>query len=155
LGQTIDKLASRQISGNPIFSNRFVVEICEKVHVHYRNLRILMSKSDFVEMALGMRDALSRWEKQGRPEPKEGVHIELCRKDVASDPQGNDSIDINHNKNLYVVNDGKIFAEGAEFCDQTYIHLKIRDLRIELSLGEFNELAEAIALAKDGLNERV
>lgn len=110
-----------------------------------------MSRADFVEMALGMRDALARWEKMGKPGPREGVHIELCRKEVANDPQGNDTIDINHNKNLYVVNDGKIFAEGSEFCDQTYIHLKIRDLRIELSLGEFNELADAIAEAKENL----
>lgn len=153
MGLTIDKLSSRKVTGNPIFHNRFVVEICEKVHVHYRNLRLLLSLQDFLEVARGMRDSLSRWEAQGRPEPKQGTHIELCRKQVAQFPLSPDSLAINLNKNLYLENEGKIFAEGAELEEPRYIHFKIRDVRLELTLTEFKELSEAVLEAKGKLDE--
>lgn len=154
MGQTITKLSDKKLEGKSVFHNRFVIEVCEKIHVHYRNLRIILSIGDWVEMARGFKDALTRWEKLGNPEPKQGVHIELCRKEVAKEPLFDDSIAINLNKNLYVLNDGKIFAEGSELCDQNYIHLKIRDQRIELSLSEFKQLSEAVAEAKDFLWEK-
>ncbi len=154
MGQTLEKLSEKKIEGKAVFHNRFVVEICEKVHFHYRNLRIILSEKDWVELALGVRDALNRWEKLGKPEPKKGIHIELCRKTVASEPLFDDSIAINLNKNLYLENDGKIFAEGAEIEDKKYIHLKIRDQRFELSLEEFKQLSEAVVEAKDYLWEK-
>ncbi|MBX4189764.1 hypothetical protein KW791_00480 [Candidatus Parcubacteria bacterium] len=150
MGQTITRLADRKLEGKAVFNNRFVVEICEKVHVHYRNLRIILSLKDWISVAQGMADALKRWEKLGSPDPGDR-HIELCRKEVACDPIGSDDIAINLNRNLYLLNEGKIFAEGAELSDQTYIHLKVRDQRLELSLSEFNQLADAIIEAKDKL----
>ena len=154
MGKTLENLAKKEITGKSVFNNRFVVEVCEKMHVHYRNLRILMSLSDWLEMAKGIRDSLSRWENLGKPEPRSGTHIELCRKQVGSEPLEDSVIAINLNKNLYLENEGKIFAEGSELGDQTYIHLKVRDLRIELSLGEFKQLADAITEAKEILWEK-
>lgn len=151
MGQTIVQLANKNVSGKAVFNNRFVVEICEKVHVHYRNLRIIQSLSDWVEMARGMADSLKRWEKLGKPEPKEGIHFELCRKEVANEPLFDDSVAINLNRNLYPLHEGKIFAEGSEIQDQRYIHLKVRDLRLELSIDEFNQLSEAVLEAKEKL----
>jgi hypothetical protein len=151
MGQTIEKLAERKLEGKAVFNNRFVVEVCEKIHVHYRNLRIILSLKDWIEMAYGMKDALSRWEKMGKPETSAKTHIELCRKVVATEPISDDIIAINHNKNLYALHEGKIFAEGSELVDQTYVHLKIRDQRIELSLSEFNQLADAVKEAKETL----
>lgn len=152
MGQTIEALASRKVSGEPVFANRFVVEVCEKMHVHYRNLRLLLSLPDFLEVAKGMRDALSRWEAMGKPEPSQGTHIELCRKQVAQFPLSNDSLNVNLNKNLYAENEGKIFAEGAGLTDPRYIHLKIRDIRLELTLEEFRELVETVREAKESLD---
>lgn len=153
MGLTINKLSSRKVGEKAIFNNRFVVEICEKVHVHYRNLRLLLSLQDFLEIAKGIKDSLSRWEAQGRPEPREGIHIELCRKQVAKYPLASDSLAINLNKNLYLENEGKIFAEGAELEEPRYIHLKVRDVRLELTLSEFSELSEAVLEAKRKLDE--
>lgn len=152
MGLTIDKLSSRKVEAKAIFDKRFVVEICEKVHIHYRNLRLLLSLQDFLEIARGIKDSLSRWESQGRPEPQEGIHIELCRKQVAQYPLANDSIAINLNKNLYLENEGKIFAEGAELEEPRYIHLKVRDVRLELTLAEFSELSSAVIEAKEKLD---
>jgi len=150
VGQTIRELSTRKLEGKAVFNKRFVVEICEKVHVHYRNLRLILSLTDWIHMAGGMRDALARWQKLGRPEPG-NKHIELCRREVASDPINDDLIAINLNRNLYPLNEGKIFSEGAQIVDNHYIHMKIRDERIELSLGEFNRLAEAVLEAKEAL----
>lgn len=151
MGQTLEKLAHKELKDKCIFNNRFVVEICELMHVHYRNLRIILSLKDWISLASGFRDSLNRWEKLGKPEPQNGTHIELCRKQVAENPEFDNQISVNLNKNLYALHEGKIFAEGNELSDQNYIHLKIRDLRIELTLRDFNELADAIIEAKEKL----
>jgi len=153
MGYSINKLVRRELSNRAIFNNRFVVEIAEKVHVHYRNLRINFNLPDFLEFCRGCVKTLERWEALGQPEPKPGQHIELCRRKVATDAV-NDGFQVNLNKNLYNANKGKIYSEGAEFKDDTYIHLKIRDLRIELSTEEFMEVADAIAEAKGKLESR-
>ena len=150
MGHTTKKLARRDLSGRTIFNNRFVIEVCEKMHIHYRNLRITLDLSDFVEFTRGCVQALERWGKLNSPEPRKGQHIELCRKKVATEAH-NDGIQVNLNENLYNRNEGKIYSKGAEFKEEKYIHLKIRDLRLELSKAEFEELANAIIEAKEGL----
>lgn len=150
MGETIEKLSIKKLSKKPIFDKRFVVEICERVHTHYRNIRIVQSLDDFINMAEGFSQSLERWKKRGCPGTG-SRHIELCRKQVAV-TDFSDTVEINLNKNLYLENEGKIFAEGAEFKDATYIHLKLRDVRVELSLDDFNTIAEAIKEAQEKLN---
>ena len=152
MGHTIKNLSTKQVESKTIFNNRFVVEICECVHVHYRNLRIVLSLEDFLSMAQGMSDALTRWKKQACPQPSENIHLELCRKEVALGKVSEDEVKVNLNTNLYNKNEGRVFAEGANFNDPAYIHLKIRDLRVELSVDEFNQLADAIGEAKKVLS---
>lgn len=142
MGLTIEKLSTKPLEGKAIFNNRFVIEICERVHVHYRNVRITQTLDDFIEMANGFNAALERWKKRGCPGTGQGVHIELTRRKVAVVDEHKD-IQINLNKNLYKENEGSIFAEGADFHDERYIHLKIRDVRVELSEQEFKTLVEA------------
>src|SRR3989304_3876636 len=113
MGVSLIKLANRGISNKAIFDSRFVVEICEKVHLHYRNLRILLSLPDFLEVARGMIVAMERWQKLGQPEPEKGQHIELCRRKVANSSY-NEQIQVNLNQNLYNANKGMIYAEGAD-----------------------------------------
>jgi hypothetical protein len=149
MGHTLLPLANKKLNACAIFNNRFVVEIAETVHVHYRNLRINLSLTDWISMAQGMSDALKRWKDRGSPEPAQGTHIELCRKEVVKYPIDLDICKVNLNKNLYLQHDGKIFAEGAGLEDEQYIHLKIRDLRIELTKEDFKVLAEAVKEASD------
>lgn len=151
MGQTIRNLSTKELSGKPIFPNRLVVECCEKFHFHYKNLRLLLSASEWKEFAKGVSESFSRWQSLDSPEPKEGTHIELCRKQVTDNTDN--SIKINLNKNLYKDHDGRIFAEGADFKDQDYIHFKVRNIRLELSLLEFQQLAEAVIEAKGKLDE--
>jgi hypothetical protein len=147
MGHSLIKLTKKELPDKAIFNSRFVVEVCEKVHVHYRNLRILLSMVDFLELAKGLVVAMERWDKLGQPEPKKDQHIELCRRKVATEPY-NEGVQVNLNLNLYNDNKDKIYAEGAEFSDEKYIHVKWRDLRIECSIKEFEEFADAVAEAK-------
>jgi hypothetical protein len=150
MGQTLQQLSKKELTGKPIFSNRFVIEICEKVHTHYRNFRIVQSLDDFINMAEGFAHSLDRWKKRGCPGTG-SRHIELCRKNVAVTDHS-DSIEVNLNDNLYNKNEG-IYSEGADFAQPQYIHLKIRDVRIEMSIGEFNILTEALSEAKSRLED--
>jgi hypothetical protein len=150
MGRALIKLSNKEIGNRTIFNNRFVVEVCEKMHIHYRNLRIVQDWTDYLEMSKGFVDALDRWKKLGGPLPQPGRHIELCRKKVANEAI-NHGVQVNLNENLYAVNEGKVFAEGADLKDKLYIHLKIRDLRIEMDLREFGEFSDVIAEAKKRL----
>ena len=152
MGQTLRTLSAKPLKKSTVFNNRFVIELCEAVHVHYRNLRVLQSWSDFERMARGFVDALNRWEKRGKPEPMANNHIELCRHVVAQDSQ-EDMVRINLNKNLYQHHEGRIFAEGSGITDPEYIHVKIRELRLEMPIDEFETIADAFAEAKVRLNE--
>lgn len=150
MGHTVECLAKRKLESKPIFPNRFVVEICEKVHVHYRNMRIVQTLDDFINMAEGFASSLERWKKRGCPGTG-SRHIELCRKQVAV-TDFSDTVEINLNENLYKKNEGGIFAEGAEFKEEEkYIHVKIRDIRIEMSINEFKLVAETLKEAKERL----
>lgn len=142
MGQTIEQLATKPLGDKAIFNNRFVIEICERVHVHYRNIRHTHTLDEFITVCEGYIAAYERWKKRGCPGTGQGVHIELARKKIVV-VDDNNSININLNKNLYKENEGQIFAEGADFHEDEYIHLKIRDTRIELSVAEFKALTEA------------
>lgn len=151
MGHTLVPLANKPLKSKAIFSHRFVVEAVENFHIHYRNLRISLSKEDFIAICTGCVQAFERWSKRGCPEAPE-AHIELCRKNVVGNDTDADSIRINLNENLYNRNQGKIFAEGADFTEDRYIHLKIRDLRLEMSIEEFKELENAVKEASGRLD---
>jgi hypothetical protein len=124
-----------------------LIEVAEKFHIHYRNMRLLLSLDDFVEMSQGFIRGYDRWQKLCCPEAKEGQHIELCRRIVGRNTF-NEGVKINLNKNLYPQNEGRIFSEGADFSEDKYIHLKVRDVRIELSIADFRTLADAVKEAE-------
>ena len=149
MGQVLKILALREIPDKCIFSKRFVVELCEKVHFHYRNLRLNLSLRDWLEICQGLTASCQRWQKLGSPQEGD-KHIELCRRRVGNDIH-NDGIKISLNGNLYLKNKGKIYSEGSDFKEDKYIHLKIRDIRLEMPISEFKELANAIKEAEKGL----
>ncbi len=148
MGRTLVTLAKAKLSNKWIFKNRFVVEMCEKVHVHYRNIRLVQNMHDFISMAKGIEDSLNRWKKRGCPVARKDTHIELCRKNIINESDSQ-VLEINLNKNLYNAHKDQIFSEGAEFKEDKYIHLKIRDLRVELSIDDFKVFADAVIEAKE------
>jgi len=152
MGRTLEPLAKVSVGKKSIFNNRMVIELCEKAHIHYRNVRIVQSLDDFISTAEAFVSALDRWKKRGCPGTGVNQHIELCRKKIAISDES-DTFQVNLNENLYKKNDGGIFAEGAEFNeDDKYIHIKLRDIRLECSVSEFQKIAEAIKEAQEKLN---
>lgn len=152
MGRTIEKLAERKIGKKSIFDSRFVLELCERCHIHYRNLRIVQSLDDFISTAEAFVSALDRWKKRGCPGTGVNQHIELCRKKVAINDES-DTIQVNLNENLYKKNEGGIFSEGSEFLEEEkYLHIKLRDVRIECSVSEFRLVVEAFKEAEEKLN---
>lgn len=150
MGKTLESLSKKKLQGKCIFNNRFVIEICEKVHTHYRNIRIVQSLDDFINMAEGFSQSLERWKKRGCPGTG-NRHIELCRKQVAVS-DFSDTVEVNLNENLYKKNKGEIFEKGSEFLEEEkYIHVKIRDIRIEMSIDEFSLVAETFKEAQERL----
>lgn len=151
MGRTIECLSKRVIGKKSIFDSRFVLELCEKAHIHYRNIRIVQSLDDFISTAEAFVSALDRWKKRGCPGTGVNQHIELCRKKVAINDES-DTIQVNLNENLYKKNEGGIFSEGSEFLEEEkYLHIKIRDLRLEMSIPEFLLVAECFEEAKERL----
>lgn len=150
MGQTLENLSQRDLPSKAIFNNRFVVEICEQVHVHYRNLRINLSLPDWKALAEGFKSSLLRWVSRGEPQTKHGQHIELTRKKVAEGESGRRVL-INYNRNLYKANEGRIFSEGSDLKDDVYIHFKVGDLRLEFTIDEFLIIADAIKEAETKL----
>ena len=149
MGQVARHLSKQLLNIKPIFNSRMVVEVCESVHLHYRNLRINLSLSDWEQFSKGMIDAYERWKKLGEPKPGK-THIELCRKTVGLFPY-DDGIQVSLNHNLYNSNGNKIYSEGAGLHDESYIHVKLRDLRLEMTHDEFIKFSDAIAEARENL----
>lgn len=46
----IAQILKTQTVRTPPFNNRFVVELCENVHLHYRNVRLEFSKEEFFQI---------------------------------------------------------------------------------------------------------
>lgn len=150
MGHTLKQLSKRELPQTAIFDRRFVIEVCEKIHFHYRNIRLNLSLTDWIELCQGCIKAFDRWQKRGNPEPGK-KHIELCRRKVGTETY-NDGIQINFNKNLYNLHKNDIYSAGASLEDEEYVHVKIRDIRIELTKQEFKVLAEAVNEAEEQLN---
>lgn len=151
MGRTIECLSRKVIGKKSIFDSRFVLELCEKAHIHYRNIRIVQSLDDFISTAEAFVSALDRWKKRGCPGTGVNQHIELCRKKVAINDES-DTIQVNLNENLYKKNEGGIFSEGSEFLEEEkYIHVKVRDTRWEMSVSEFLLVTECFEEAKERL----
>ena len=51
MGQVARHLSKQLLNIKPIFNSRMVVEVCESVHLHYRNLRINLSLSDLEQFS--------------------------------------------------------------------------------------------------------
>lgn len=152
MGKTIKPLAESKLPLNKIFNNRFVVEMCETMHVHYRNVRILLNRDNWEALADGFRSSLLRWKQQGKPEDM--GHLELCRRRVYHDEE-REFVKVNLNENLYLKHADMIFSEGAEdFKDKQYIHLKYRDIRIEMPVEEFHVFADTVKEAQEKLSRK-
>ena len=77
--------------------------------------------------------------------------MELCRKEV--DSPKDETMMVNLNRNLYIKCKDKVFSEGNTFDEPFYIHLKYRDVRIEMPVDEFKDFASMIEEARKAIDD--
>ena len=46
----IKRILRKNKVSKPLLNNRFTVELCENVHLHYRNLRLEFPKDEFLHI---------------------------------------------------------------------------------------------------------
>lgn len=69
MGHVYRVLAQAEIESEPAhFPKRFVIEDCENIHIHFRNLRIELSVREFIQFTEGMCEALDEFRDFGEPE---------------------------------------------------------------------------------------
>jgi hypothetical protein len=52
----IARIIQKKDIPEPLFNNRFTLELCENIHIHYRNLRIEMTKEEFLPLLKLLRE---------------------------------------------------------------------------------------------------
>ena len=58
MGHVYKVLDEKKVNkGSKFFPTRFIIELCENVHIHYRNIRIELSTNEFCDMYRSMRKA--------------------------------------------------------------------------------------------------
>lgn len=58
MGNVFKVLSTKKITPQPgYFADRLTIELCENIHLHYRNLRIEFSKGEFLEFADAIAEA--------------------------------------------------------------------------------------------------
>ena len=124
MGKIIKHLKKINSRFNPLYSNSTRYESAECIHFHWRNLRIVMSKKEFLSVIKLNSASMDKWETIGRTAGCGDGHL-LGEENIPKESE---------------VTGNTIAIELNENC----IHLHIRDIRLELKEDEFIELANCI-----------
>ena len=146
MGHPLKRLCRMVIPGSTIFPRRFIVERCERFHVHYRNFRFALTGPAFASWLGALRDAF----KSG-VECKIGRHLVLGESKVESlEPAGATKMEITLERNEYK----RFHTKDAEFYeDPTFIHIHVGELRWEMPVEAFRAVADGIAQARAELEK--
>ena len=115
----VKKLIKEFVVRKPHLNKRFTIELCENVHLHYRNLRLEFSKNEFIQI-LKLLKTLDEDEidsfKYGSDKFKSLIKV----KTLPSETEWNDRLQI-------------------EEQEEGHYHIHYRNFRIEFSKEEFKE----------------
>jgi len=152
MGRTKIELSRIKLPDRELHNSRLFIDLCENIHIHYREFRIVFSLDEYFEFV----DIVSRSTEDVRsylaqnPEYEEGIHgdtvmlaggWERRRKLLANSPKPNES--------TYFPND--FFIELLEETETDEIHVHWRDYRFAISRGHFKIIADAFTKAKKEL----
>ena len=118
-------LGFKKLNSSPLFCNDLRVENAESIHLHWRDLRILMSQSQFSTLHNGVTEAVINWDGALSNEDLVLSHTNLPDKIIFKDE-----------------------AKVEELRDGN-IHFHWRDLRLELTPEDFLSLCELIISSKN------
>lgn len=126
-----------------LYSDHLSVELAEDFHFHLRNLRIEMDDQEFLQVCRTLLKAYRHWRILGSPKIGDfesvGQQIFLEKSKICAEA----------GKSNNVVNSDEIRIELQKWTD--YVHLHWKWLRLEFSVKEFLEFADAVRKAEQEL----
>jgi hypothetical protein len=132
MGSIVDILRERFI-GPGVYNNTALLEINECIHFHYRDLRLVMSKNDFLALCGIFAKAEKKFREIGSPESTEQM-VSLADTTIS---QG-----ISHNR------------MGIEVQVRDDVHVHYRDLRIHVNIADLFAMCEVFGTAALNIPER-
>lgn len=130
MGQPLRTLSKKNFSGSPLYHNIVRAEKCEWMHIHWRDMRILLSQAQFGIFSDMMKKSYQKWD--GTLSPEEDVLL-----DSPTLPDG-----------IAFDNIGLIEEQHGNL-----IHVHYGDLRLELQPQTFLMMARMFEQAKRKYNE--
>jgi hypothetical protein len=152
MGAVKQLLARRTLSDREKHNSRLFVDLCENIHIHYREYRLIFSLDEYFEFA----DIVDKSTRDVRnylannPEYREQEYpttimiacgVDRQRKFLQNSPKPNQS--------AYHNNDFAVELQEEHVTDEIHVHW--RDLRIALNRENFKDVADAFREATEAL----
>ena len=148
MGKTLALLADSSVGANQICDTRCVVECCETFHIHWKNLRLELSRDAFSSLSEVFAQIDSRHNGQGLPQNHEDAYVDLGRFEIPHAAIPLTDLKVELCANTFRTQ----YQSETTFDDSEYIHIHYRDLRIELTVREFRMFAANVAQAATALD---
>jgi hypothetical protein len=149
MGLVRELLAEINLPDREVHNSRMFVDLCENIHIHYREIRIVFSLDEYFEFVdilqkstADVRNFLAQ-----NPDYKEGVYPTTVM--VAGGPGRQRKLLENSpaaNKSTYFPNHFAIELQDESVIDEIHVHW--RDYRIALNRDHFRRIAQAFADAE-------
>jgi hypothetical protein len=154
MGKVKQQLDGFELPDREAHNSRMFVDLCENIHIHYREFRIVFSLDEYFEFV----DILTRSTEDVRsylaqnPDYQEGVYPTTLM--VAGGPMQQRKLLQNSpqpNQPVYFANDFAIELQDQSVVDEIHVHW--RDYRLALPREHFKLIADSFARAKAQLLE--
>jgi hypothetical protein len=140
MGEIKKVLAMDEIEPRSVTADRIWTDLCENVHLHYRNLRLDFSETEFATFRAAMHNL--------------GMAVEMCaiEKDYE---EGDPNVLIQQMFDMMLKTDSEYYTNRAtiELQRNNTVHFHYRDLRIHWSYTEFLQIAKMFATAVSELEK--
>jgi hypothetical protein len=154
MGKVIAPLAEGTVPEHTIFDRRFVLECCERFHVHWRNLRLELTADNWIEFVRTFEEAIATWRAHGSP--REHTHLELAKYLMDLDEVVHPTtVGVELCENLYKTV-RETHGQDAEFWEEdAFVHFHYRDMRFEMSIVDFLGFSKAMSDARHKLERMI
>lgn len=154
MGAIKEVLVKKKLKDRELHNSRLFVDLCENIHIHFREYRFVFSLDEFFEFTDILQKSLKDINAYliQNPEYREGRFPDAViiaggrdrqMKQLQNSPQPHTS--------KYYNNDFSIELQEDYVVDEIHIHY--RDFRLVLDRGRFKELADGFTQAKNKLIE--
>lgn len=154
MGEILQDLVRIKLPDREAHNSRLFVDLCENIHIHHREFRIVFSLDEYFEFV----DIIRRSTEDVRsylaqnPDFEEGLYgttlmvaggADRQRKLLEKSPQPN--------RSKYFANDFAIELQTETVTDEIHVHW--RDYRFALNRDQFKKIADAFTSAKMALDD--